>query len=597
MSNNELKLILENKDIELIEEYNFNSKNEEINFLNKLEKIIKNGSKIKFINKDLIEIINKIELTEDIFYKLKRINWEDFTKMFEQHDSERKKKIYDNFINFLKKELEIKEEKNETLKTESTLLEDHKIEKNKINQKEKKEEEEFDEKILKQKEDFNPEEDLKKKLEKFKVNLLFDYTEPSKKITVNDFTLYFNRRLQYFTTLLSNRVNMDNIMRISQLKDLFETNEEVSIIGLISEINQTKNGHYMITVEDKSGEIKCFANKDKKDLIEKIQNFCLDEGIGVVGKIGNNIIWTDDFVIPSPPNSAELKRTEEEHYISFLSDIHFGANVFQDEAFQKYLDFLNGKTTNEKLNQIAKKVKYVVVAGDVIEGIGIYPGQGKDARILSTNLQYHEAARWFSQIPKEIGIIIIPGNHDTDRLSEPQPKLPYHKAYALYNMENVMIISNPAIVNLFEDDPSGGLDVYIYHGGSIFYYADSIKHLREKGAAKAPEEVIKFLLEKRHLAPSHGATLYIPDSQNDPLVIKKMPDLFITGHTHKLSLANYKGCTIVSCGCWVEMSDYQEKMGMFPDVGKSVIINTKTRKPNILNFYTELHKRKENEEK
>jgi DNA polymerase II small subunit len=227
------------------------------------------------------------------------------------------------------------------------------------------------------------------------------------------------------------------------------------------------------------------------------------------------------------------------------------------------------------------------MAGDLIEGIGIYPDHGKDARILSAKLQYNEAARWLSQIPKDKCIINIAGNHDTSRLSEPQPKLPYEKAYAIYNMPNLINISNPSTIKLFENDPCGGLDFYIYHGGSLFYYADKIQHLREKGGAKAPEEVVKYLLEKRHLAPSHGSTLYIPDSQKDPLVIKKMPDFFITGHTHKMSLANYKGCTIASCGCWVEMSDYQEKMGMYPDIGKCILVNTRTRKPQILNFYTE----------
>jgi len=54
-----------------------------------------------------------------------------------------------------------------------------------------------------------------------------------------------------------------------------------------------------------------------------------------------------------------------------------------------------------------------------------------------------------------------------------------------------------------------------------------------------------------------------------------------------MGIANYKGCTICSCGCWVEMSDYQEKIGMFPDVGKAILINTRTRKPQILNFHKE----------
>ncbi len=583
MNKDEFTLLLKEKNISLLEKPSFPSKKEELEFISKLENIIKKGSHIEFINNDIIEIITQVELSENNLSILKKLNWDDFTKTFEQKDTDKRKhKIYENFIRFLKAELGILRE--EKPLTDKTLIEN----KNKMDNSEQK----LNSDIFKKQENFNPEEDKRLKAQKYHIDIEFDYTEPSKKISVNDFTLYFNRRLQYFTNLLKSRINMDNVMRISQLKDLYDTNTDISIVGLISDISQTKNGHYMITIEDKSGQIKCFVNKDKADMLKQIENFCLDEGIGIKGKIGNKIIWTDEFVIPSPPNESELKKTEELHYVAFMSDIHFGAKVFVDEAFQKMIDFLNGQTNNEKLNKIAEKIKYILVPGDIIEGIGIYPDQGKDARILSTELQYHEAARWLSQISKDKCLIITPGNHDTDRLSEPQPKLPYDKAYALYNMENVIMTSNPSIVKLFANDPSGGLDFYLYHGGSLFYYADKIQHLREKGGAKAPEEVVKFLLEKRHLAPSHGSTLYIPDSQNDPLVIKKMPDFFITGHTHKLSMTNYKGCTIISCGCWVEMSDYQEKMGMFPDVGKLPIVNTKTRKPHILNFYTELHKRK-----
>lgn len=578
MIKNDVREVLENKEIKVLDDFSFQNSREEVDFLNKLEILRKNGAKIEFLNKDLADIFLLVELNEKNLQILKKTNWDDFYVAFdEKHDKGRKKRIYDNFIYFLKMELGL-------IKGERSLFEKSLI-------KEDEEKIKLDKDLFSPKENFNIEKDLKEKIAKYKVEIKFDYCEPSHKLTVNDFTLYFNRRLQYFTDLLSSRISMENITRISQLKNLYETNTEVSIIGLVSEINETKNGHYMLTIEDKSGAIKCFVNKDKTELVKEIENLCLDEGIGIKGKVGKEIIWTDEIIIPSPPNSVELKKTDQEHYVAFLSDIHFGAKVFVDEAFQKFIDFINGESPNEELNKIAKKIRYVIVAGDVIEGIGIYPNQGKDARVLSTELQYHEAARWLSQIPSDKGIIIIPGNHDTDRLSEPQPKLPYHKAYALYNMPNTMLLSNPSIVRLFEDDPSGGLEFYIYHGGSLFYYADKIKHLREKGGAKVPEEVVKFLLEKRHIAPSHGSTLYIPDSQNDPLVIRKMPDFFITGHTHKLSLANYKGCTVVSCGCWVEMSEYQEKMGMYPDIGKCTIINTKTRKPRIVNFYIEKYKR------
>ena len=590
MQQENLKTILEQKNIKLLDTFKFSNSKEEIDLLNKIDELNSKEIKINFLNKDLITIIQEIKIDENTIDKLKLLNWEDFTQIIEQKDlDKRKHKIYLNFLQFLKAELNILRE--EKPLTDKTLIE----EKNPTLPQEEDEASKIDLKIFKKQENFDTEKDTIEKAHKFDIEIISDYNEPSHKLSVSDFTLYFNKRLHYFTELLKNRISLENVTRISKLKDLEDTNSEVSVIGLISEFNYTKNGHLMLTIEDKSAQIKCFVNKKRftpaekeydKDLAERISNLCLDEGIGIHGKIGKDIIWVDDIVIPSPPNTAELKKTEKEEYVCFISDIHFGAKVFVDDAFQRFVDFLNGQTSNENLNKIANKIKYIVVAGDLIEGIGIYPNQGKDARIMSTELQYHETARWFSQIPKDKCIISIPGNHDTDRLSEPQPKLPYHKAYALYNMENSILLSNPSIIKLFQNDPSGGLELYLYHGGSIFYYADNIQHLRQKGGARVPEEVVKFLLEKRHLAPSHGSTLYIPDNKQDPLVIKKMPDFFVTGHTHKLSIANYKGCTILSCGCWVEMSDYQEKLGMYPDIGKCIIVNTKTRRPQIINFYT-----------
>jgi DNA polymerase II small subunit len=552
----EFSQILNKKNVDVISEVSFETTDLEIAFLNKFDIVVKKGVEIDFLNQDLVEIFMAVELSVKNLDYLKKTNWIDLREHFENHSkNKRSERIYNDFLDYLKKEIGLNSK--------------------------------LDSDIYVKKDNFDTELDTIDKAKKFGVEIEFDYIEPPHKITVNDFTLFFNRRLEYFTKLLKARatIDIDTVMRISQLKDLFESNTPVTIIGLISDITETKNGHFMISIEDKSGVIKCFVNKDKKEMIAQIQNFCLDEGIGVRGKIGKDIIWTDEFIIPSPPNNMDLRATDNEEYVVTISDIHFGAKVFVDDAFTRFLDFINGRSSNEKLNRIASKVKYVVIAGDIIEGIGIYPNQGKDARILSTELQYHEAARWLSKIPSHKGIIIIPGNHDTSRLSEPQPKLPYDKAYALYNMSNVLNLSNPSIVKLYGDDPCGGLKFYLYHGGSFFYYGDKIQKLRDKGGMKAPNEIVKFLLEKRHLAPSHGSTLYIPDNQKDPLVIEKMPDFFITGHTHKLDVTNYKGCTIVSCGCWVEMSDYQEKMGMYPDIGKCILLNMKTRKPNILNFY------------
>jgi DNA polymerase II small subunit len=95
---------------------------------------------------------------------------------------------------------------------------------------------------------------------------------------------------------------------------------------------------------------------------------------------------------------------------------------------------------------------------------------------------------------------------------------------------------------------------------------------------------MKFLLKRRHLAPTHTSTLYIPDTKEDPLVIHKVPDFFITGHIHKSIAANYKNITLISGSCWQSKTDFQEKVGHNPEPGRVPMVNLKTREIKILKF-------------
>ena len=95
---------------------------------------------------------------------------------------------------------------------------------------------------------------------------------------------------------------------------------------------------------------------------------------------------------------------------------------------------------------------------------------------------------------------------------------------------------------------------------------------------------MKFLLQKRHLAPAHSSTLYIPDIRGDSLVIDKVPDIFVSGHIHKSSHGNYRNVTMLNCSCWTSQTEFQEKMGISPDPCKIPIINLQSREVKIMNF-------------
>lgn len=95
---------------------------------------------------------------------------------------------------------------------------------------------------------------------------------------------------------------------------------------------------------------------------------------------------------------------------------------------------------------------------------------------------------------------------------------------------------------------------------------------------------MKFLLKKRHLAPSHTSTLYIPDPEEDPLLITKVPDIFVTGHVHRMRVGNYTNVTTICSSCWESKTEFQERTGHNPQPSRVPIVNLKTRDVTVLRF-------------
>jgi DNA polymerase II small subunit len=113
---------------------------------------------------------------------------------------------------------------------------------------------------------------------------------------------------------------------------------------------------------------------------------------------------------------------------------------------------------------------------------------------------------------------------------------------------------------------------------------NEIEELRLNDAHKNPAKAVKHLLLRRHLAPSHGLTLYIPNATEDPMLIKEIPDIIATGDLHRTDLDKYNGIQIISCSCWQSMTAFEEKVGNTPDPCKVPIINLKNGAIKILDF-------------
>jgi len=186
--------------------------------------------------------------------------------------------------------------------------------------------------------------------------------------------------------------------------------------------------------------------------------------------------------------------------------------------------------------------------------------------------------------PENIKLIICPGNHDAMRIAEPQPPLYKDFAAAVYELPNVTMVSSPSYVNIHSSDEFPGFEVLLYHGFSFIYYSDAVESIRSAGGQKRPDLIMKFLLQRRHLAPTHTSTLYLPDQEKDNLIIEQVPDIFFTGHIHRAGIYNYRNIQTIAGSCWVAKTEYQEKIGLKPMPCRVPLINLQTRKAKLLRF-------------
>ncbi|MBT4823755.1 DNA-directed DNA polymerase II small subunit [Candidatus Woesearchaeota archaeon] len=425
-------------------------------------------------------------------------------------------------------------------------------------------------------------EELIKKQLNYKVKILTDYKDLPKKRTVQDFVSYFNKRYSAIKNMLMQRSDLTNLLSVNKILNKRDK-DSVSLIGIVVEKRITRAKNIVLVVEDPTGQISVVVNKTKPELFTLAKNLTGDEVIGVSGFNDKTVIFCNKLILPEFAQQEFKKSPGDEHAI-FLSDIHVGSNYFLDDKFDKFLKWISGEMGSEEQKKLVGKIKYLFIAGDLVDGVGIYPNQEAELNIKDIYGQYNHFTNLISRIPKHIAIIVCPGNHDAVRLAEPQPVLANEFIKPLLELPNVFFVSNPSLINICQDENFPGFDVLLYHGYGFDYYISNVDEIRNNGGYDRADLVMKYLLRRRHLAPTHASTLYIPDNLDDPLVIKKVPDFFVTGHVHKTCVSNHKHITLICGSCWQSTTSFQEKVGHNPEPARVPLVNLGTREVKILRF-------------
>lgn len=413
-----------------------------------------------------------------------------------------------------------------------------------------------------------------KLVDPFYVKVLSSPAIPAKKVEVSDFVNYFRARYNQMRKILEGR----NLENLTTIRKIGSSRENYTIIAAVVSKRITKNKNLMIEIEDPTGRAAVLVNQNKKDVFDQAKDLMPDD-IVAFQVVGNNEMLFANLVVYPDCFLQDKRRTDEDAWVAFTSDLHIGSKMFLENYLMKFIRWINGQEGDEKQKEMASKIRYLFLVGDNIDGVGRYPGQEPFLTIKDAKLQYVELARILRMVRPDIKIIMCPGQHDAVWVGEPQPIVGDDWAPDLHQIPNLTLVTNPALIEI-----AGGFKIMMYHGASMHTFIEEIEALRLSNAHDTPAKVSKEILKRRHLAPVHGSVDYVPNEKEDPLVIGTIPDIFATGDQHKADIGTYNNILLIASACWQSITPFEEKVGNHPDPGKVPLFNLKTRELKILDF-------------
>ena len=313
----------------------------------------------------------------------------------------------------------------------------------------------------------------------------------------------------------------------------------------------------------------------------------------------------------------------KDEFVAFSGDFHVGSSMFLEKNFLKFVGWLNGEVGDERQKMIARKVKYLVLTGDLIDGVGVYPGQEGWLRIRDIRGQYRKVAELLGKIRGDVEIVACAGQHDAVWVGESQRCVSEKWAKGLYEMGNLRLAPNPSLVDI------GGFKVLMYHGSNRILNSITSRPLRSQTASlpdrfaprtlRSQIDVVREMLRRGHLAPTHGLMDYVPTTSSleqvgggwgrlgedvapvvafwedrDGLVIAPrqvpsgegnvVPDIIATGGQHRAEVDSYNNILMVASSCWQSVTPFEEKVGNVPEPCRVPLFNLKTREIKVVDF-------------
>ncbi|MFT4945193.1 MAG: DNA polymerase II small subunit, partial [Halovenus sp.] len=186
-----------------------------------------------------------------------------------------------------------------------------------------------------------------------------------------DFVSVFRDRYERLADLLGGRVNHRPAGAVADLTD----GSEAALVGMVADAYRTSGGHWRFVLEDTSGTYPCLVMNDS-EFADMARRTLHDEVIAVEGRVSKDssdddgILFVDELHVPDVPHTYSPSTADRPVRAALVSDIHVGSQEFLADAWRRFANWLH---TDD-----AADIEYLLVGGDMVEGVGVYPGQDEE---------------------------------------------------------------------------------------------------------------------------------------------------------------------------------------------------------------------------
>jgi len=366
------------------------------------------------------------------------------------------------------------------------------------------------------------------------------------------------------------RMNAPSFEELTELGeiDLSQENHRVRILGLIQqlqliEMRSTTDGAVaerrifgIELVDPRDGQIvHCHLTTHTPVRTQNLCNSTLLRGqlVGIEATIINRQLVCLEVSFPGLP-SRQIHLTESEQTIASISDLHVGSRFHNERLIHAGIECLNRYARE-------RRISAVTITGDLIEGFR--PERPKDYTITQIDKQYEHLGQLLRLIDSSLDVFVIPGNHDlypvegTDRFEkmfEPQPVFPSEIRQLIDPPSNIHLLTNPATIQI------DGRTLLLHHGDSFHTFNTQLPPYRWDD----PIRNMRHQLELRHLDPMRVAR---NSTGRDPMCVREVPDVYITGHIHLHRLESFNGVQLINASTFQDRTGFQEEIGLVPEPG------------------------------